>query len=55
MSPALIGISVAAGGVGNLLGAFATERVTRRFGIGRTILAVLAVLAIALSVRPLTL
>jgi predicted MFS family arabinose efflux permease len=42
MSPALIGLSVAAGGVGNLLGALATQRVTRRFGVGRTILAVLA-------------
>jgi MFS family permease len=43
MSPALIGLSVAAGGVGNLLGALVTQRVTRRFGIGPTILAVLAV------------
>jgi predicted MFS family arabinose efflux permease len=43
LSPALVGISIAAGGVGNLLGALATPPVLRRLGPGRTILTVLGV------------
>jgi MFS family permease len=37
LSPLLIGITVGVGGVSNLLGSLLVERLTRRFGIGRTL------------------
>jgi MFS family permease len=43
MTPALVGIAVAAGGVGDLLGAGFAERVTKRLGIGRTLIAVIVI------------
>jgi MFS family permease len=41
MSPALLGLSVAAGGVGDLVGAVLAERVSRRFGVGTVLRATL--------------
>jgi MFS family permease len=43
MTPALVGIAVAAGGAGDLLGAAIAERVTKRLGVGATLLAVIVV------------
>lgn len=37
MQPAVIGIIFAIGNIGTLMAAFATERITRRLGLGRTI------------------
>lgn len=38
LSPAIVGLGIGMGGVGALIGAFLTEPVTRRFGIGRTLI-----------------
>jgi predicted MFS family arabinose efflux permease len=43
MSPALLGLSVAAGGLGDLVGAVVAERVTTRFGIGAVLRTILLV------------
>jgi MFS family permease len=43
LTPALLGIAVAAGGAGDLIGALVAERLLKRLGLGRTILLVLVV------------
>lgn len=53
MSPALLGISVAAGGCGALVGALVAERSTRYFGMGSTIVAALGIGAAAGALIPL--
>lgn len=37
LSPALLGITIATGGIGSLLGSVVAERVTHRLGVGRTL------------------
>lgn len=49
LSPFGLGIALAAGGVGGLLGAFAATRLGRRFGAGRVVIACHAVMAIAVA------
>ena len=41
LSPAFVGISIAVGGVGSLLGAMAAGPITRRFGVGQILLGTL--------------
>jgi hypothetical protein len=43
MTPLVLGLTVAAGGVGDLIGAAVAERTTRRFGVGPTLIGALAV------------
>jgi predicted MFS family arabinose efflux permease len=38
LSPAIVGVSIGLGGVGALIGTLIAERLSRRFGIGRTII-----------------
>jgi predicted MFS family arabinose efflux permease len=38
LSPAIVGISIGMGGVGALIGTFMAERLTLRFGVGRSII-----------------
>jgi predicted MFS family arabinose efflux permease len=38
LSPALLGVTIAMGGIGALMGAFLVERVTQRFGLGPTLI-----------------
>jgi predicted MFS family arabinose efflux permease len=42
MTPALVGLATAAGGVGDLIGAIVAERVTRRLGVGRVLIGAIA-------------
>ena len=53
MSPALIGLSVAVGGVGSLLGSLSTLRLSQRLGVGRVILLSLAVTSVTPFLIPL--
>jgi MFS family permease len=43
LTPALVGMSVGLGGAGALMGAFAADPVTRRFGVGRTMIGALLI------------
>jgi MFS family permease len=42
LPPAIVGLSIGIGGVGAFLGALVAERMTRRFGMGRTLIGSLA-------------
>jgi MFS family permease len=53
LSPALLGISVAAGGAGDLIGALVAERTTRRLGLGATLLATMGIGALTGALVPL--
>jgi len=53
MTPALLGLSVAAGGVGDLIGALVAERTTRRLGLGTTLLTTMGVGVLAAVLTPL--
>jgi len=41
LPPAIVGVSIGVGGVGALIGTLVAERITRRFGIGRAMIAAL--------------
>jgi predicted MFS family arabinose efflux permease len=43
LSPAIVGVSIGMGGIGALIGTLIAERLTHRFGIGRTIIGSLLV------------
>lgn len=53
LSPALVGITVGVGGVSALAGALLAERMTHRFGIGRTLVWSLLILSAASALIPL--
>jgi predicted MFS family arabinose efflux permease len=53
MTPALLGLAVAAGGAGGLIGSLLAERVTARFGIGRAIIGTLVIGAVVGWLTPL--
>ena len=41
LPPAIVGVSIGVGGVGALIGTLVAERITRRFGVGRTLIGAL--------------
>jgi len=53
MSPAVLGLAIAVGGVGNLIGALVSERVVRRFGLGPTFVMMSVVVGFAFLLIPL--
>jgi len=53
VAPGVLGVIYAAGGPGGLLGALATARLTRRCGVGATILGAIILLSAAQLVAPL--
>ncbi len=52
LTPAALGLLITCGGVGSLVGAAACARVTRRFGLGPTLLATFSVSAVATALVP---
>ncbi len=53
LDPAVVGVIAALGGLGSLLGALLTERATRRFGIGRVLVASMLAAALGNLLVPL--
>ncbi len=53
LSPALIGVVIALGGVGNILGAATAPRLMRRFGLGVTLIGSILVMGTATLMIPL--
>lgn len=53
LSPGLMGVTIAAGGVGALIGAVLAGWMSRRFGVGPSLLAALALVALSLTLIPL--
>ena len=53
LSPGLMGVTIAAGGVGALIGAVLAGWMSRRFGVGPSLLAALALIALSLTLIPL--
>lgn len=53
MSPAVLGLAIAVGGVGNLIGALISERVALRFGLGPTFVVTAIVIGFAFLLIPL--
>jgi MFS family permease len=53
MRPAVLGLAIAVGGVGNLIGALVSERVVRRFGLGPTFVVTSLVIGVAFLLIPL--
>ncbi len=53
LTPGILGVAIAAGGVGALLGALLSSRITRRFGLGRTLIGSFVVSAIVGLMTPL--
>ena len=46
LSPAIVGVSISFGGIGALIGTLVAERVTRRFGVGRTMIGSLVIVTL---------
>jgi MFS family permease len=53
LGPVLLGIAIGVGGASNLLGTLVVEPLTRRFGIGRTVLGAVTVGSLAVFLIPL--
>ena len=53
LDPVLLGITIGIGGVSNLIGSASVARVTRRFGVGPTMLAAVAVGSVTVFLIPL--
>ncbi len=53
MSAGLLGVSIAGGGIGALIGALLASRVQRRFGLGRTLIGALLISALISFLIPL--
>ena len=53
---AIVGVSIGMGGVGALIGTLVAERITRRFGVGRTLIGALVIVPLwsGLLLLPLT-
>lgn len=54
LSPGLLGLTIAAGGVGALLGAALAGKASRRFGVGPSIVASQALTALSIAIIPLS-
>jgi MFS family permease len=56
LPPAIVGVSIGIGGVGAFLGALVAERLTRRFGVGRTLIGSLIIVPLwsGLLLLPIT-
>ena len=56
LPPAIVGVSIGMGGVGALIGTLVAERITRRFGVGRTLIGSLVIVPLwsGLLLLPLT-
>lgn len=52
LTPAVLGLLITCGGVGSLVGAAASARSARRFGLGRTLVATFALSAVATALVP---
>jgi predicted MFS family arabinose efflux permease len=53
VNPALLGAIIAVGGIGGLVGAATTERLVRRFGLGRTLIGATVLTGVASLLVPL--
>lgn len=53
LTPALLGIIIATGGVGGILGSAAASRITRRLGLGRSFLIMAVIQGLATALMPL--